>query len=63
MFENLAKIADGLCQVVDSDDDFEKFKHPVHPFALREIDISGMHKYVKGLEEKHMLRQAGKLFW
>ena len=42
MFENLAKIADSLCQEVDSDDDFEKLKHrvvPVHPFAVREISV------------------------
>jgi hypothetical protein len=42
MFENLAKIADSLCQGVDSDDDFGKLKHrvvPVHPFAVREISV------------------------
>ena len=42
MFENLAKIADSLCQGVDSDDEFEKLKHrvvPVHPLAVREISV------------------------
>ena len=67
MFENLVNIADSLCQRVDSDDDFEKLKHrvvPVHPFAVRDRRYQcGMYKYVKGLEEKHMLRPAGKLFW
>ena len=48
-----------------SDDDFEKLKHrvvPVHPFAVREISVWNA-QIRKGLEEKHMLRQAGKLFW
>jgi hypothetical protein len=42
MFENLAKIADSLCQGVDLDDDFEKLKHrvvPIHTFAVREISV------------------------
>ena len=41
-FENFAKIADSLCQGVDSADDFEKLKRrvvPVHPFAVREISV------------------------
>ena len=42
MFEKLAKIADDLCQGVNSDDDFEKLKHrvvPIHPFAVREMSV------------------------
>lgn len=42
MFENLTKIANGLCQEVETEDEFEKLEHhivEIHPFAVREISI------------------------
>ena len=40
MFENLAKIAEGLCSQVQCDDEFKKLEHRVveiNPLAVREI--------------------------
>ena len=42
MFENLTKIASGLCKEVETEDEFEKLEHhivEIHPFAVREISI------------------------
>ena len=42
MFENFAKIAEGLCSQVQCDDEFKKLEHRVveiNPLAVREITI------------------------
>ena len=42
MFENLAKIAEGLCSQVQCNDEFKKLEHRVveiNPLAVREIAI------------------------
>ena len=42
MFENLLRIADGLCNGVQCKDEFKKLEHSVieiHPLAVREIAL------------------------
>ncbi len=42
MFDNLLKIAVGLCKEVNAKDEFDKLEHHIvemHPFAIREISI------------------------
>ena len=42
MFENLSRIADGLCKGVQCKDEFKKLEHSVveiHPLAVREIAL------------------------
>ena len=42
MFENLGRIAEGLCSQVQCDDEFRKLKHRVveiNPLAVQEIAI------------------------
>ena len=63
MFEKLAKIADDLCQGVNSDDDFEKLKHrvvPIHPFAVREMSVWNVQIH-KRLRRKAYVKTGWKI--
>lgn len=65
MFEKLTKIADSLCQGVDSDDDFEKLKHcvvSVHSFAVREMSVWG-DQIRKKLRRKAFVNTGWKIVW
>ncbi|CAB4030453.1 Hypothetical predicted protein [Paramuricea clavata] len=60
MFDNLLKIAGGLCKEVIAEDEFEKLEHhivEIHPFAVLEISI--WHCQITRRPKKKALVQTG----